>query len=337
MKKVSIVIPCRNEKAYIEKCILSILNSSYPLELINIYVCDGMSDDGTIEIINQLIEKHEQVHLLVNKKQTTPFALNLGIKSSDSAIKIILGAHAEVDTNFIKENVAELEKDSSLGCAGGIINNIYENKTSEIIGKAMSSPFGVGNAHFRTGGKEGYVDTVAFGAYKDEVFDKIGYFDEELARNQDDEFNYRLIKNNYKIFLSKNIISSYYVRASFKKLFKQYYQYGYWKVYVNKKHRTITTIRQLIPSLLIASLSIGLILSLFNNIFLWLVLLEIGVYLFGCFWFASKKSNNLKQISAIILTFIILHSSYGLGYINGIIDFILLRKKPTNKNQNLTR
>ena len=94
-----------------------------------------------------------QSKILVNKKQTTPFALNLGIKSSDSAIKIILGAHAEVDTNFIKENVAELEKDSSLGCAGGIINNIYENKTSEIIGKAMSSPFGVGNAHFRTGGK----------------------------------------------------------------------------------------------------------------------------------------------------------------------------------------
>ncbi|MFL2571149.1 MAG: glycosyltransferase family 2 protein [Parvicellaceae bacterium] len=334
---VDIIIPCRNEKSYIERCIKSIIDSNYPLDLINIYVCDGLSDDGTTQLIDQLSEKFKQVHLLINKQQTTPYALNLGIKASSAKVKMILGAHAEIHPEFIKENVEVLQKDNSIGCSGGIIKNIYENETSKIIGMAMSSSFGVGNAHFRTGGKEGFVDTVAFGAYKKEVFKKVGYFDQELARNQDDEFNFRLIKNNYKIYLSKKIISSYYVRASFQKLFKQYYQYGFWKVYVNKKHRTITTLRQLIPSLLISSLSIGLILSFLHHFFALLVGLEIIIYLLGCCIFAFQKARNMKQISAIIFTFFILHFGYGIGYLIGFFEFILFRKNPMKKNQELTR
>ena len=337
MKNVAIIIPCRNEKKYIEQCVLSILNSNYPLELINIYVCDGMSDDGTVEIIKKLEKQHDQVHLLVNEKTTTPFALNLGIKSDNSEVKIILGAHAEIDPNFIKENVIVLQENESVGCSGGVIKNIYENKTSEIIGKAMSSSFGVGNAHFRTGNKDGFVDTVAFGAYKKEVFDKVGYFDEELARNQDDEFNFRLIKNGYKIYLSKKINSSYYVRASFKKLFKQYYQYGYWKVYVNKKHRTITTLRQLIPSFFMTSLLAGIVLSFVHWLFAFLLIAEITLYLSGCLFFAIKKTKKLNQAMPVILTFFILHAGYGLGYLLGAIEFIVFRGNPANKNQQLTR
>jgi hypothetical protein len=196
-----------------------------------------------------------------------------------------------------------------------------ENKTSEIIGKAMSSPFGVGNAHFRTGQKDGLVDTVAFGAYRKEVFESVGYFDEDLARNQDDEFNYRLLKNNFKIYLSKKIISSYYVRASFKNLFRQYFQYGFWKVYVNKKHRTITTLRQLIPSLMVSTLILGFVFSFLNMFFALLFATEIILYLIGSCWFASKKANNLKQLFAIIFTFLILHTSYGIGYLYGVLKF----------------
>ena len=337
MKNVAIIIPCRNEKKYIEQCVLSVLNSNYPLELINIYVCDGKSDDGTVEIIKELEKKHNQVHLLVNEKTTTPFALNIGIKSDNSEVKIILGAHAEIDPNFIKENVIVLQENESVGCSGGVIKNIYENKTSEIIGIAMSSSFGVGNAHFRTGNKDGFVDTVAFGAYKNKIFEKVGYFDEELARNQDDEFNFRLIKNGYKIYLSKKIKSSYYVRASFKKLFKQYYQYGYWKVYVNKKHRTITTLRQLIPSFFIASLFAGIVLSFVHWLFTFLLIVEITMYLSGCLFFAIKKTKKLDQVMPVILTFFILHTGYGLGYLLGAIEFIVFRGNPAKKNQQLTR
>ncbi|MFT6715636.1 MAG: GT2 family glycosyltransferase [Saprospiraceae bacterium] len=136
-------------------------------------------------------------------------------------MKIILGAHSKVAPGFIKENVKCLaEQGSEVGCVGGVIDNVYENDTAEIIGLSMSSSFGVGDSYFRTGNKDGFVDTVAFGAYRKEVFDKIGYFDEDLARNQDDEFNFRLLKAGYKIFLTQKIKCEYFVRASFSKLIR---------------------------------------------------------------------------------------------------------------------
>ena len=214
---------------------MSFLQSNYPNELFNIFLCDGMSDDKTREIIQGIAKNNNQVILLDNLKQTTPFALNIALKKSTADIKIIFGAHATADPNFIIENVRAFENASDIGCTGGVIENVYENHTSKIIGLAMSSPFGVGNAHFRTGTKDGFVDTVAFGAYKKEVFEKVGYFDESLTRNQDDEFNFRVLKNGFRIYLSNKIYSKYYVRGAFDKLFKQYFQYGYWKVFVNKK------------------------------------------------------------------------------------------------------
>jgi GT2 family glycosyltransferase len=334
--KVAVVIPCKNEENYIEKCIYSILNSSYPIDLIDIYVCDGLSTDATPRIVENIALKHPQVHLLINQAQTTPQGLNLGLKTATSDLKIILGAHAEVDKEFISENVKAIQKDSSIGCAGGVIQNVFENKTSEIIGAAMSSPFGVGNAHFRTGGKEGFVDTVAFGAYKKEVFETIGYFDEELVRNQDDEFNFRLIKNGYKIWLSPKIISLYYVRASYQKLFRQYYQYGYWKVFVNKKHQTVTSIRQLIPLFFVLFLIFGSILSFLNIYLLGLFVLTLGCYFILGLYFA-KKVSSFKQLFPVFFTFLVLHISYGSGYLKGIIDFMLLNKQPQKKSMELTR
>ena len=334
---VSVIIPCKNEERYIAKCIDSILQSDYPNELISIYVCDGLSNDKTPEIVREIAKQHNNVHLLINQKETTPYALNLGLKTSTADVKIILGAHAEVDTAFIAENVKVLNKYPEVGCSGGIIINVFENETSEVIGTAMSSPFGVGNAHFRTGQKDGFVDTVAFGAYRKEVFEKIGYFDEELARNQDDEFNFRMLKEGFKIFLSKNIRSKYYVRASFNKLFRQYYQYGYWKVFVNKKHHTITTIRQLIPLFFVLFLLFAAVTSFVHPLLFGFNLSILVLYFAFAFIFAMKIAKKKKQIPRIIFTFLILHISYGWGYLMGIIDFVLLNKKPQKKDMKLTR
>jgi GT2 family glycosyltransferase len=201
----------------------------------------------------------------------------------------------------------------------------------------MSSSFGVGNAHFRTGNKSGYVDTVAFGAYKKEVFDDIGYFDEDLIRNQDDEFNFRLLKNGYKIYLSNKIKSKYYVRGSFSKLFKQYYQYGYWKVFVNKKHKTVTTVRQLIPLFFVLFLILGGIISFAHPyIFIFYRAIILLYFLLGLL-FAWDGNNSLKKAISITFTFFILHLSYGLGYLLAIFDFILLNKKPNDKSKTLSR
>ena len=335
--RVSITIPARNEKDSIVKCLDSIVNCNYNKQLLNVYVVDGMSDDGTTNIIKNYCKSHPYIYLLENKQKTTPFALNIGLKNDDSDIKIILGAHAEIDSNYINNCIQAFKIDDKIGCTGGNIENIAENDTSSIISKAMSSGFGVGNAYFRTGSRSGYVDTVAFGAYKKEVFEKIGYFDEELIRNQDDEFNFRLLKAGFKIYLSSSIKAKYYVRASFKKLYRQYYQYGYWKVYVNKKHKTITTNRQIVPFLFVCYLIFGGILAFANSFLLICYVSIFFIYLILAYYNGLKKSSSLIDSLKITYTFLILHLSYGTGYLNGLIRFYIFRKKPTSASTKLTR
>ncbi|MGE0635528.1 MAG: glycosyltransferase family 2 protein [Bacteroidia bacterium] len=336
-RKISIVIPCRNEEDFILRCLDSVFNSDYPAELIEVLVCDGKSDDKTPSMVQEYAKQKSNVRYLVNEKITTPFALNLGITNSEGEVIIILGAHTELAANYISECVAVLNQMSDVWCVGGVLHNVSSDELTASVSLAMSSPFGVGNAHFRTGAKDGYVDTVAFGAYRKEVFDKIGLFDEELARNQDDEFNFRLLKNGGKIWLTTATTATYYVRSSFQKLFKQYFQYGYWKVYVNKKHKSITTLRQLVPAVFVLTLY-ALIIMVILFPYRWeYLILFLGIYSAGASLFALKLAENFKQFFSVLFSFIILHISYGMGYVEGFVNFIFLNRKPSKSKSDLTR
>ncbi len=336
MKKVSIVVVCRNEAGYIGKCLDSIIAQDHPSEKLEVLVCDGQSEDDTVSIIKQYNQQHSFIKLLDNHRQTTQHGLNLGIQNSSGDVVIILGAHAELYPDYISKCLAEFDRlEPKVACVGGVLDNIYQNERSKAIGLAMSSRFGVGNAHFRTGTKSGYVDTVAFGAYKKKVFDKVGLFDVDLVRNQDDEFNFRLKKAAYLIYLSDKIKAKYYVRASYRKLWRQYNQYGYWKVYVNKKHKTVTTLRQLIPACFVLVVLFGPpAYFISSKLFLiWGIIM--GFYLLA----AVTVSIKLAKISAhhVLISFLILHLSYGLGYLEGIYNFLILNRGPKQKSFELTR
>lgn len=334
---VDIVIPCRNEKAYIQHCVDSVLKSQFPQGQLNIYVVDGDSKDGTTAIIRELESAHTQVHLISNPARVTPEALNLGIKAGNGDVVIILGAHAAVEPDFIQKNVDALTSHPDAACVGGVIDNQFENEDAEVIGAAMSSPFGVGNARFRTGGKAGYVDTVAFGAYRRSVLDQIGLFDEDLVRNQDDELNYRLLKFGYKIWFDPEIRSRYFVRASFRKLFKQYRQYGYWKVYVNVKHKQITTWRQLVPFAFVLYLFAGGVLAMIMKDLVVFWLLGMVFYFLLAMFMALRVASSLRTAFFIVYAFFILHLSYGIGYAEGVWEFALLGRQPKRKAHELTR
>ena len=336
LKTVSIVIPCYNEKEYIIRCLDSIAKQSYPKEYITVFICDGNSTDGTLDLLKAYVLKNHSFILLINTEKTTPHALNLGIKNSTSDVVIILGAHSEIDKDFVKQGMEAFSVDPSIMCVGGLLENVYENETSKTIGLAMSSVFGVGNAHFRTGTKKGYVDTVAFGAYKKEIFEKVGLFNEELIRNQDDEFNYRVTSSGFKIYLTPEVKCKYFVRASFLKLFKQYYQYGYWKMYVNVLHKTVTTVRQLVPAAFVIYLFVLLLLAAINP-FLFLIATSVfALYLTIAIIFAFGQDSNPVTAVKIVYAFIILHFSYGVGYIQGIMDFLVFGRK-IKKAESLSR
>jgi len=304
---------------------------------VEVRVCDGMSNDGTREEIERIAAEHPWIKLVDNPARTTPQAMNLGLLPTGYDIGIILGAHAEVAAGYLRENVALLALHPEAGCVGGVIENVYVDEASRRIGTAMGHPFGVGSAHFRTGRKEGEVDTVAFGAYRREVFDQVGFFDERLVRNQDDEFNYRVTQAGWRIRLSHRIRSKYYVRASWGRLFRQYRQYGYWKVYVNRLHRAITTWRQLVPAALVLFLLLGVAISCTGPLALTLFVTGLAAYLLIAFVSAFRAASQVKDVLGIMATFFVLHVSYGIGYWHGIFDFILLRREPRSNAHRLTR
>ncbi len=340
-KSVSVIIPCRNEEMFIGRCIESFINQTYPKELYNIIIADGMSDDKTRLVINKYIRENSNVNILVidNEGLTAPKGMNKAIEYSTSDIIIIFGAHAEAEENFIMENVNALE-DNDVGCSGGILNTINDSTKGKAIAQSMMCPFGVGNATFRYSTKEEYVDTVAFGAYRRAELIEIGKFDEELVRNQDDELNFRVINSGKKILLSPKIISTYYARDSIKKLWKQYYQYGFWKVRVIQKHKRPASLRHLIPALFSSFVVFGILLSLFSMISRIVFLSILGLYLAIDLIVSIKISlkNSFSYFRYLIIIFPILHLSYGFGFIMGIKNFYIIKsKKLTDKNTKLSR
>lgn len=334
--RVVVAIPCRNELDYIEACVRSILENQIAHEQLYIAVVDGMSTDGTRDKILELSKKHTCVHLIDNPAKITPVAMNLGIEAADSEYVMIMGAHSTIEPDYIAKCISLLAENTALGGAGGTIENSYFDAKSALIGMAMSSSFGVGNAHFRTGNFEGEVDTIGTPVYRRSVLIRTGLFDESLVRNQDDELNHRIRKVGFKLWLTNKVRFHYIVRASWKKLFKQYRQYGYWKVYVNRKHKTVTTFRQLVPAGFVVFLLLAPIICAFIPVLWWGYLSILMLWILAANIVAFKKTS-IKKVPALVWTFFLLHFSYGLGYLEGIFHFLILQRKPASKNAQLSR
>ncbi len=330
--RVSIVIPCRNEAGFISRCLASLESAELDRACTTVFVCDGMSTDGTREEVEAYTRRLPWMVMLDNPQRTTPQALNLGLRHRPFDVGVIIGAHAEVEPDFVALNLAALAADRTVGCAGGVITSEYNDARSRHIGMAMAHPFGVGSAHFRTGLRSGYVDTVAFGAYRSQVFEAVGWFNEALVRNQDDEFNYRVTKAGFNIVLDPSIRSRYHVRASYSKLFRQYRQYGYWKVYVNRLHGALTTFRQLVPAAWVACLVFGAVVAMLVPPLWWAYLAVVLLYLMTATWSAFRTEAGLQGIAGVTLAFVVLHVAYGIGYWQGIFRFLLLRAQPSSQS-----
>ena len=232
---ITVVCPIRNEERHIAGCLQSILHQDYHPARMEILVVDGMSDDGTRAVVRRLQAQDTRVKLLNNPDRIVPVAMNIGIKQARGEIIVRVDGHAEIAENYLSACVHHLAQ-TGAACVGGPIASINTTYIGRGIALAMSFPFGVGNSRFRTSNFSGYVDTLAFGAYRREIFDRIGWFDEEMVRCQDDELNYRLRKYGGQIYMTPDINSKYFPRASLKKLWRQYFQYGFWKVRVMQKH-----------------------------------------------------------------------------------------------------
>jgi succinoglycan biosynthesis protein ExoA len=244
---VSIVVPCRNEKDHIESCLRSILAQESPPGGFEVIVADGMSDDGTRDILRGLATENASLRIIDNPHRITPCGMNAGIREARARYVAIMGAHTEYANDYLRRCVELLEDHPEVCCTGGPIISKGKSPFGQAIAAAMSHPMGVGNAKHRFPNYEGYAEGACFPMFRREIFDKIGLYDENLVRNHDDDFNYRVAREGEKIFISPCASSWYYVREAPRQLFLQYFQYGYWRVAVLRKHRLPSSIRQIVP------------------------------------------------------------------------------------------
>lgn len=321
---VSIVMPVYNESAYIGRSLTSIINQTYPRELMEIVIADGMSTDDTRDVISQIRDDSKISILIVdNAKQIAPAGLNRAIAKANGNIIIRVDGHCEIESDYVANCVKHLQAGKA-ECVGGPIETVGETLQARSIAAAMSSTFGVGGSAFRTiDDQEMYVDTVAFPGYKKEIFDEVGGFNEELIRNQDDEFNYRIRKSGGRILLSPDIRSLYYSRSSFKSLWRQYFQYGYWKIRVFQLHPKQTSARQFVPFVFVSSVIIFAASIVFSSIGKWALVVVLGLYFLVSLAATIKAAQKISIAAApyIFFSFAILHFSYGLGFIVGLFAF----------------
>ncbi len=322
--KISVIIPCRNEEKYIGDCLLSLLEQEDLQNKMEILVVDGMSKDNTRMIVEKISRQKPQVRLLDNPNLFTPHALNIGIRNAKGEFIAILGAHAEYASNYLTACLEMADQHAEVSCVGGPIISKGKTPFAKATAIAMSSNIGVGNAKHRFPDYEGYSEMACFPVFRRDVFDKYGFYDESLIRNQDDEFCFRITKGGGKVYISPKAKSSYFVRESPSALFKQYYNYGFWRVAVLKKHKIPISYRQQIPILFFFTIIMLLILGLVsNNLILGTVLPTIYLILIITFSIPVLIQEKFGTAIRFPIAVMVLHLAYAVGFFAGIIKFLI--------------
>jgi glycosyltransferase involved in cell wall biosynthesis len=324
---VTVVIPCRNEARNIESCLRGVLAFESPPGGFEVVVADGMSDDGTRAIIARLAAKDPRLRMVDNAKRTTPCGLNTAIRCARGEIIARVDAHTVYAPDYLCQCV-EVMRETGADDVGGPALTLATSYIQRAVAAAYHSRFAVGNSPFHRAAYEGPADTTVYGCYTKARLLDLGLFDEELVRNQDDELNLRLLRARGRIWQSPRIRSWYRPRGSLVDLFRQYGQYGYWKVRVIQKHRTPASWRHVVPGTFAALLLLAAILSLcVPHAWVGLALL-VGVYLLGAgaAAFITAASAGWELLPVLPLVFACYHLGYGFGFLAGVWDFVLLRR-----------
>ena len=321
MTSVSIIIPCLNEEKTISNVLFAIYQQDYPRAFLEVIIADGQSEDGTFDRIQNFIATHPdlRVRVVTNTNRQIPTGLNLAIREAKNDIIIRMDAHSLPREDYVSSCVRDLlaKKGDNVGGRWEIIPG-DETWVARGIAAAAAHPLGVGNVRYRISGEAGPVDTVPFGSYFRELFDRIGLFDETLLTNEDYELNTRIRMKGGTVWFNPEIVCQYYSRATLKALASQYWRYGYWKARMIKRYPASIKPRQLLPPLFVLGLLLLLVTGLIFSpllaglpaVFL-LYLCIITVASFP----EMKKRKDASLIAGMPLAIMTMHFSWGSGFI----------------------
>jgi len=323
---ISIVIPCRNERDWIERCLGAVFEQQYPHDRMEVIVVDGMSDDGTYERLQEIARSEPRLRILRNPARIVPSSLNMAIAAARGEIIVRVDAHTVVAPDYVAVGVETLQR-TGADNVGGPMVKLGGGAVGNAIAAAMSSRFGIG-AYFHYAKEEREADTVYMGMWPRSAFANIGLFDEELVRNQDDELNYRLRKHGGTILVSPRMKSQYQNRQSWKALGKQFFQYGVWKVRVLQKHPAQMNVRHFVPPAFDLAVLVGLVLGVRYP---WAVYLAVGAicaYAMVIGVVAATIERGVVARARLALAFVIIHHAWGLGFLVGMVRFLPRWFKP---------
>jgi succinoglycan biosynthesis protein ExoA len=321
---VSVILPIRNESLFIERSLGAVLAQDYPWDRMEVLIADGMSEDGTRDIIAQLSAASPAIPLKIidNLQGIVSTGLNAALIHARGDVVVRVDGHSIIPADYVSSCVTVLQE-SGADCVGGRMLAVGNGTFARAVSVATRSRFGIGTARFHYSDRQQWSDTGYMGAWPRAVFDWIGRFDEQLVRNQDDELTYRLLGQGGRVLLSPRIRSKYFNRSTVRSLWRQYYQYGYWKVRVMQKHPRQMRPRQFAPPLFVGTLlvlaagfSLGVVgLAPLAAVAGTYVATSIGASV------VAASHGNLASMPLLPLAFAILHMSYGLGFLHGLVKF----------------
>lgn len=356
---VSIILVCRREALHIRAALASVSAQAEPEGGFEIVVADGKSDDGTREMLVELASADPRIKVIDNPAKLTASGLNAAIRAASGSILVRMDAHTRYAPDYLRQCVSVLCRTGADNVGGPWVAQA-NSYVGEAIAAAFQSRFAAGGARSHDPHYEGEVDTVYLGCWHKEVFQRFGGFDESLARNQDDEHNLRIIRGGGRIWQSPQIRSWYHSRTSLQKLYRQYLQYGYWKVQVIRKHGKPASVRHLVPGAFVLTLLMlcltcglsllasslwpaplvpGLVSSWVLRPALTVLLSLVSLYVVALGWASLQTAGrtNWKFLPVLPLVFGCYHFGYGLGFLRGLLDFAVLQRSASASMAGLTR
>ena len=336
--RVSVIVPCFNERSTISLLLMAIVEQMYPLSDLEVVIADGMSTDGTRQAIHSFSSEHPEltIRLIDNPQRIIPAALNRAIQVARGEVIIRLDAHSIPNQDYVERCLTILE-DTGAAMVGGVcdIRPSKEGWLARSIAIAASNSLGAADARYRTGGRAGEVDTVPFAAFRREWVDRIGPFDESLLINEDYEFNFRIRQAEGVIWFDPSIRSTYFARSDLASMARQYARYGYWKYQMLRRHPQSLRWRQALPPLFVLTAILLGVASLF-----WYpsrILLEVQLFLYGGIVLLVGTVEALrKRDVALLLGFPLavftIHFAWGGAFLWSILTtfFTWIGKKLTS-------
>ena len=307
---VSVILPILNEERDLSNCISAILQQDYPSE-IEVILALGPSEDKTTQIAEKLSASDSRIKLVSNPTGQTAVGLNLAIKVSSNEIICRIDGHSEISNNYVKTAVEILQQKNAVN-VGGLMYADSDSGLQRVVAQAMRSKLGVGPSKFHTGGSAGESDTVYLGTYKKAAVLAAGGFDERYIRAQDWELNYRLRKNGGLIWFDPRLQVTYRPRSTFKKLAKQYFQYGRWRRVISRQHINTVNFRYLAPPFAVATNTLSIFFSIIiSPLFITPLLIYFCALIIGSLFIGRKVVDKL------IMPFVLatMHFSWGIGFI----------------------